>query len=116
MWAGANSNDPVADLGNRGAFHLEAFGGLGLGDDPVEDDFGANRFQAESTSRGGLNPFLDHSKYFDHDTESLANITSIVNGDYDAVRQADHVHDPWLGGPEDPEADRRPTAPNTFDG
>jgi len=26
------------------------------------------------------------------------------------------VHDPWLGGPEDPEAARRPTAPNTFDG
>jgi hypothetical protein len=116
VWAGANSNDPVADLGNHGAFHLEVFGGLGLGDDPVEDDFGANRFQAESTSRGGVNPFLDHSKYFDHDTESLANITRIVNGDYEAVTHAGHVHDPWLGGPEDPEADRRPTAPNTFDG
>jgi len=116
VWAGANSNDPVADLGNHGAVHLETFGGLGLGDDPVEDDFGANRFQAESTTRGGLNPFPDHNKYFDHDTESLANISRIVNGDYDAVRHADHVHDPWLGGPEDPEADRRPTAPNTFDG
>jgi len=23
------------------------------------------------------------------------------------------VHDPWLGGPEDPEAERRPTAPDT---
>ncbi len=114
VWAGANSNDPVADLGNHGAFHLETFGGLGLGDDPVEDDFGANRFQAESTSRGGINPFLDHTRYFDHDTESLANITRIVNGDYAAVVHADHVHDPWLGGPEDPEADREPTAPNTF--
>ena len=113
VWAGANSNDPVADLGNHGAFHLETFGGLGLGDDPVEDDFGANRFQAESTSRGGINPFLDHSRYFDHDTESLANITRIVNGDYADVVPADHVHDPWLGGPEDPEADREPTAPNT---
>jgi len=116
VWAGANSNDPVADLGNHGVVHLETFGGLGLGDDPVEDDFGANRFQAESTTRGGLNPFPDHSKYFDHDTESLANITRIVNGDYDAVRRADHVHDPWIGGPEDPEADRQPTAPNTFGG
>jgi Alpha/beta hydrolase len=113
VWAGANSNDPVADLGNHGAFHLEVFGGLGLGDDPVEDDFGAYRFQAESTSRGGPHPFLDHSKYFDHDSESLANITRVVNGDYDAVGLADHVHDPWLGGPEDPEADRRPTAPDT---
>lgn len=115
VWAGANSNDPVADLGNRGAFHLEVLGGLGLGDDPVEDDFGANRFQAESTTRGGLNPFPDHNKYFDHDTESLANISRIVNGDYGAVQHAGHVHDPWLGGPEDPEADREPTAPNTFD-
>lgn len=113
VWAGANSNDPVADLGNHGAFHLETFGGLGLGDDPVEDDFGAKRFQAESTSGGGINPFLDHSRYFDHDTESLANITRIVNGDYADVEHADHVHDPWLGGPEDPEADRDPTAPNT---
>ena len=113
VWAGANSNDPVADLGNHGAFHLEVFGGLGLGDDPVEDDFGANRFQAESTSRGGSNPFVDHSRYFDHDTESLANITRIVNGDYADVVSADHVYDPWLGDPEDPEADREPTAPNT---
>ena len=113
VWAGANSNDPVADLGNRGALHLETFGGLGLGDDPVEDDFGANRFQAESTSRGGLNPFADHAKYFDHDTESLANIARIVNGDYDAVTRAGHLHDPWLGGPQDPEADRTPTAPDT---
>jgi hypothetical protein len=88
-------------------------GSLGLGGDPVEDDFGANRFQAESTSRGGINPFLDHSRYFDHDTESLANITHIVNGDYADVAHADHVNDPWLGGPEDPEADREPTAPDT---
>jgi hypothetical protein len=116
VWAGANSNDPVADLGNHGTVHLETFGGLGLGDDPVEDDFGANRFQAESTTRGGLNPFADHAKYFDHDTESLANITRIVNGDYDAVQHARHVHDPWYGGPVEPEEDRRPTAPNTFDG
>jgi hypothetical protein len=115
VWAGANSNDPVADLGNHGAVHLETLGGLGLGDDPVEDDFGAHRFEAESTSRGGLNPFSDHLKYFDHDTESLANISRVVNADYDSVRLADHVHDPWLGGPEDPEADRSPTSPNTFD-
>lgn len=116
VWAGANSNDPVADLGNNGAIHLETLGGAGLGDNPVEDDFGANRFGAESTTRGGLNPFADHSKYFDHDTESLHNIGQIVNGNYDAVQGADHVHDPWLGGPEDPEADREPTAPNTWDG
>lgn len=105
VWAGANSFDPVADLGNHGAVHGETLGGLGMGDDPVEDDFGANRFEAES-SYHTANPFADHSKYFDHDTESLYNISQIVNGNYDAVYEADHVHDPWFGGPEDPEADR----------
>lgn len=105
VWAGANSFDPVADLGNRGAVHLENLGGLGMGDDPVEDDFGANRFEAES-SYHSANPFEDHSKYFDHDTESLYNISQIINGNYEGVYEADHVHDPWLGGPEDPEGDR----------
>jgi hypothetical protein len=113
VWAGANSVDSVADLGNHGSFHLERFGGLGLGDDPVEDTFGAQRFQAESTTRGTGGPFADHLKYFDHDTESLANLTAIVGRDYAEVRLADHVHDPWFGAPVDPEADRTPTAPDT---
>jgi hypothetical protein len=101
VWAGVNSRDPVADLG----------------DDPAEDDFGANRFQAESTTRAddsvGLDAFDDHSKYFDHDTEALYNISQIVNGNYDAVGHADHVHDPFYAGVQDPEFDRDPTAPDT---
>ena len=36
----------------------------------------------------GLDAFADHSKYFDHDTESLYNISQIVNGNYDAVQHA----------------------------
>jgi hypothetical protein len=117
VWAGTNSHDPIADLGNHGWVHLETAFGAGLGDDPAEDDFGANRFQAESTTRGegsvaGLS-FGDHSKYFDHDSESLYNISQVVNGDYDAVRQADHIHDPWYAGPGDPESDRTPTSPDT---
>jgi hypothetical protein len=106
----------VANLGNHGAFHLEALGGGGLGDDPAEDDFGGNRFRAESTTRAdndGVGAFGDHSKYFEHDTESLWNISQIVNGNYDAVVHAGHVHDPWIGDPEDPEWDRDPTSPST---
>ncbi|WP_193609268.1 alpha/beta hydrolase [Nocardioides lijunqiniae] len=113
VWAGSNSRDPVADLGNHGWVHGETVLGAGLGDDPAEDDFGANRFQAESETRGGLFSFGDHSKYFDHDTESLYNISHIVNGDYDAVQHAEHIHDPFLGGPHDPEYDRDPTSPTT---
>ena len=117
VWSGANSRDPVANLGNHGWFHLEsALGGAGLGDDPAEDDFGATRFQAESTTRAGNDgpdALGDHSKYFEHDTESLYSISQVVNGNYEAVLTAGHVHDPWLGDPEDPEWDRRPTSPAT---
>jgi uncharacterized protein YukE len=117
VWAGANSRDPVAHLGNHGWWHLEsALGGAGLGDDPVEDDFGAHRFEAESTTRADNDGFAalgDHSKYFDHDTESLYNIGQVVNGRYAAVREAGHVTDPWYSDPRDPEWDRDPTSPDT---
>jgi len=117
VWAGANSRDPVANLGNHGWWHLEsALGGAGLGDDPVEDAFGAHRFRAESTTRAdndGLEAVGDHSKYFDHDTESLYNISQVVNGRYGAVRAAGHVTDPWYADPQDPEWDRRPGSPDT---
>lgn len=113
VWAGANSRDPVADLGNHGWVHLENLGGLGLGDDPAEDDFGANRFEAESVDRPDGISFDQHSLYFDHDTESLYNISQIVTGNYDAVHLADPVTDPWYDGPQDPEWDRDPTSPHT---
>lgn len=117
VWAGANSRDPVADLANHGAVHLELVGGLGLGDDPAEDDFGAQRFRAESTTRAddavGLDALADHGKYFDPDTESLWNLAQIVTDHPDRVLLAEPVHDPWYAGPQDPEADRRPTAPRT---
>lgn len=160
VWDGRNSDDAVARLGNHGRFNLQSIGG-GLGTDPASAGFGAHRFEAESVTRGdGID---DHLKYFDHDTESLANMARIVNGEYAAVAQAPPVHDPLLldpqrhlsaiagntrgllgdvtdavlhpthaphdavdgflrgdsvfdalvGGPEDPEADRTPTAPDT---
>jgi hypothetical protein len=117
VWAGANSRDPIAGLGNHGWWHLEsALGGAGLGDDPAEDAFGAHRFRAESTTRAaddGFAAFGDHSKYFDHDTESLFNISQVVNGRYAAVRAAGHVTDPWYTDPQDPEWGRRPGSPDT---
>ena len=117
VWAGANSRDPIADLGNHGWIHGETLGGAGLGDDPAEDDFGAQRFRAESATRAddalGLDAFGDHSKYFDHNTESLYNIAAIVNGDYADVQHAGPVYDPWYAGPRDPEFDREPTTPQT---
>ncbi|MGA8258496.1 MAG: alpha/beta hydrolase [Nocardioides sp.] len=109
VWAGANSRDPITYLANHGWFHLESLGGAGLGDDPAEDDFGGNRFQAESTTRGSLPDIGQHSLYFDHDTEALYNMSQIVNGDYADVLGADHNYDPWYAGVHDPELDRQPT-------
>jgi uncharacterized protein YukE len=117
VWAGSNSRDPIADLGNHGWLHLESvLGGAGLGDDPAEDDFGAIRFQAESTTRPGFLDFGEHSKYFDHGSESLYNLSQIVSGNYDAVITADPITDPWYAGPQDPEWDRDPTDRDTLDG
>lgn len=115
VWAGANSRDPIASMGNHGWLHLgSALGGGGLGNDPAEDDFGATRFRAESTTRAdGIGGMGDHAKYFLHDTESLYDISQVVNGNYEAVMGAVHVTDPWYAAPRDPEWDRRPTAPDT---
>lgn len=110
VWAGANSRDPVADLSNHGWFNLGTLGGLGLGDDPAEDDFGATRFQAESVNRPGHLSFDEHSRYFDHGSESLYNIARIVGGQYDQVLVAEPVTDPWWGPPQDPEWNRDPTS------
>ncbi|MGB0102514.1 MAG: alpha/beta hydrolase [Nocardioides sp.] len=115
VWAGANSRDPVADLGNHGWFHLESALGAGLGDDPAEDDFGAIRFQAEDVDRPGHLDFAQHSEYFSHDTESMYNLSQIIAGNYDAVLLAGHVTDPWYAGPRDPEWDRDPAVHDTRD-
>ncbi len=114
VYAGANSRDPVTYLANHGWVNLETFGGAGLGDDPAEDDFGANRFEAEDPSRPGYPSFDQHSLYFDHDTESLYNIASVVNGDHGDVMLAEHNYDPWWGGVQDPELDRDPTTTDTL--
>jgi hypothetical protein len=113
VWAGANSRDPITYLANHGAVHGETLLGAGLGDDPAEDDFGGTRFEAESTTRGGLPGLDQHALYFDHGTESLHNISQIVNGNYDGVDVAEHNYDPWWSGVQDPEWDRDPTIQET---
>lgn len=113
VWDGRNSRDIIATLGNHGWVNGGTLLGAGLGDDPSEDDFGANRFQAEATDRGDVRWFGDHSKYFDPSSESLYNISQIVNGDYGQVQSAEQTYDPWYDGPQDPEWDRDPTATRT---
>ena len=114
VYAGVNSQDPVAYLADDGWVGLGTLDGAGLGNDTAEDDFGANRFEAEDVSRPDHLDFGQHSLYFDHDTESLYNIASVVNGDYGDVLLADHVHDPWYDTPQDPEGDRDPTTTDTL--
>lgn len=113
VWVGADSRDLVADLAGNGSFDLGSLLGLGLGGDPAGDDFGAIRFQAESTSRGLLDSGAGHRHYFDHDTESLHNIAEIVTGHGDQVTRAEPVTDPWWSFATDPERARTPTAPST---
>jgi pimeloyl-ACP methyl ester carboxylesterase len=111
VWAGNNSRDLVAALADDGWVGGWMLGGAGLGNDIVEDDFGANRFQAESTTRADvLRNFDDHTKYFEPETESLYNIGQIVVGDYDEVLRAEHSYDPWYDSVQDPEASRTPRA------
>jgi pimeloyl-ACP methyl ester carboxylesterase len=141
-WVGSASRDFVTSLGRTGwtdpsdvAADLLPSVEL-LGNDPAEDDFGANRFQAESPDRGDRWNVTDHGRYYDQNTESLYNIAAITTGQYADVQEAQHRYDPladvdveWnvpevLGVPvgppvptdvdidvalQDPERDRTPT-------
>lgn len=114
-WVGSNSKDFVSQLGTTG--WSDPSGGLAdevpgvelLGNDPAEDDFDANRFQAEDPRRGDVYNLEDHKRYYDQDTESLFNVGAIVGGEYDLVLPAEDRHDPWYAPMQDPEADRTPT-------
>lgn len=109
VWAGNNSRDPVAALADQGWVGLGTVFGGGLGNSITEDEFGANRFRAESTTRNDwVRNFDDHVKYFDQGSESLYNIAHIVVGEYDGVAAAEHTYDPLVLPPQDPEASRTP--------
>lgn len=108
VWVAAASHDPVSGLADNGWVGGGTLAGAGLGDDPAEDDFGARRIRAESPWRGEGGVLADHARYFDRGSESLANISHVVAGEYDRVGLAGHRHDPWWGPPLDPEAVRTP--------
>lgn len=107
VYVGRDSRDLVAFLGDEG---WVGKGGLGLGTDPSSEDFDATRFEAERPERGPTPWAGDaHSSYLAHDSESLYNISRIVDGHGDEVNEAAQSHDPWYGDPVDPEWDREPT-------
>ncbi|SJN29374.1 hypothetical protein FM104_06475 [Microbacterium esteraromaticum] len=111
VYDGRNSRDLVAALGEQGWLRKGQLFGLGLGVDPSSEDFGAHRFEAESTERAShVRNFDDHVRYYDRDSESLYNLGLIVGGNGENVITAEQSYDPWWSGPIDPEADRTPTA------
>lgn len=109
VWVGSASTDYVTYLGGNGWANLGSLGGLGLGDDPAEDDFGARRIQAELTDRSQAPTVHDHTQYFRPGSESLHNLASIVTGRDDDVVPAEHRTDPWWRTSDEPEEDRTPT-------
>lgn len=109
VYAGRNSRDLVGFLGDEGWVGKDDVFDLGLGMDPSSEDFGAHRFEAESTSRWPIINTTDHEKYFDRDTESLYNLGRIVDGHGGDTNSADQSYDPWWRDPVDPEWDRDPT-------
>jgi pimeloyl-ACP methyl ester carboxylesterase len=102
VFVGRNSDDLVAFLGDEGSYHNP--GGLGI--DPSSEDFGATRFQAESEHRNGWRDIENHSRYYDHDSESLYNLGRIVDGEAGGVNTAEQSYDPWWRPAVDPEKDR----------
>lgn len=136
LFVGAASDDPVADLGDKGWVNKGNLFGAGLGNDPAEDDFGATRFEAEDEDRSSndypdipgvidpvdvlefnnlLNSIDQHTSYYDPDSESLYNMSQIVTGHTsdDDIMNADPKYDPWYAGAQDPEADAEVDAPST---
>jgi hypothetical protein len=127
-WVASASNDPVTYLGDTGGHDpldvvepIEVLSGteFGLGRDPSEDEFGAQRVRAEWSERGdGSWTFDAHGHYYDVDSESNENIASIVMGHPEDVELAEHREKDEVNGlcdvltlnvdafPEDPEADR----------
>ncbi|MEV0272201.1 alpha/beta hydrolase [Hamadaea sp. NPDC050747] len=68
VWAGAAKDDPIAGpLGSIWGIH---------DNEPTDPSFGANRYHVDTSG---------HSGYWASDSQSLANISRIVIGDYDRV-------------------------------
>lgn len=107
VFVGDSARDEVGWLGHNTI--RTPFGGIGLGDDPAMEDFGATRFKAELPDRS-LNPVYAHSHYFDNGSESLFSIADVASGHGDALEHdgmlAPHRRDSFLPPVLDPESAR----------
>lgn len=99
VYVGAADNDPVTWLGRDDhngeseffkRLPLNPFdgpGGLGLGEDPAQESFGAKRFEVDPGKELHINTFNkdgfqgNHTSYLDPGSKSLHNISTIVQGD-----------------------------------
>ena len=96
LYVGRNHDDLVARLGQNGSLGTGTLGGVGLGHDPADGDFGGRRFQANAADGDD-----NHSSYYQNDSESLHNLGLIVAGE--EPTPAGPVSDPWYWGAVDPE-------------
>ncbi|KRF13744.1 hypothetical protein ASG90_12935 [Nocardioides sp. Soil797] len=97
VYVGAAENDPVTWLGRddhggeSSLFKKIPFnplagpGGLGLGEDPAQESFGAKRFEVDPGKELHYNTLHtdgidNHTAYFDPGSKSLHNISEIVQG------------------------------------
>ncbi len=110
LYVGDASQDQVSWFGEDAI--KTPFGGIGLGQDPALDGYGSVRFKAEVPGYS-LNPFYDHSHYFDRGSESLFSIGDVVSGHGDALAldgmTARHRGEYGLPAFVDPEAGRPAT-------
>lgn len=116
VYVGAADNDPVTWLGRddhngesdffkKIPFNpLDGPGGLGLGEDPSQESFGAKRFEVEpgkdlnydTVHTDGID---NHTAYLDPGTKSLHNISEIVQGNEPTIVPGrtkdanDHLYD-----------------------
>jgi hypothetical protein len=82
LYVGDASGDAVGWLGHSTV--QTPVGGAGLGPDPAMDGYGSTRFKAEVPGYS-VNPFYDHSRYFEEGSESLFSIGDVVSGHGDAL-------------------------------
>jgi len=116
LFVGAASADAVTwSPGHLSGPGLRGPTVVGLGDDPAVDGYGSTRFKAEVPGFT-VNPFSDHSHYFDDRSESLFSIADVVSGHGDALERdgmtARHRGEYGLGEWVDPEFLRTPTTGN----
>lgn len=127
VFVGASSADLVTQFGSLPQVQVPgAEMTVGLGNDPAVNDFGSTRFKAEVP--GLPSPFGDHTRYFEHGSESLYSIATIASGNGERLEElgmtANHrvdldmlplppirIRDPQV----DPEMFRRATSGHVYE-